>query len=490
MNMKINNRYLNNISNKLSYKDLIIFLIPFVIFMVYLYIFDPGILRPDTFNQFHQIATSTYGNWHPFFHTFIDMLCLMVYPDPKSIAILQIIIFSTIWASICNYFRCDNETNDNEAFNKLFIIQIIFTTVISLIPINALFSITILKDTLFSYFLLLCCFLIKILLDKKGNVSYLFITTLSLSMAFVAQIRPNGLYLVLALIVCLFIYFYKTIKLKKVYVLIPVLTIIFILLIASLNVIYDVENDQNDAIYTKVIHILGDYDLNLDLSSEDRDKIHELISEKDIERQYDKTFSDPIRNVGNRTVFNNDKVTYISLAIKYSIKNPIHFVKYVFGSSPMVWKVVRDWTTSPYKTNIEHSKEYFLRTRNTTPIEGYEDVHIKNKGTEPYEQLNSFVLNVEENKITDTLFDSPALYMYLSFILLAGIYLLTKSKDIFIVYLPNLLNILIIFASTPIQDVRYLYPNLLLFYFLIIMLLGILKKRKLENEAGLIPDKK
>ena len=148
----------------------------------------------------------------------------------------------------------------------------------------------------------------------------------------------------------------------------------------------------------------------------------------------------------------------------------------------MVWKVVRDWSKLPYKTDIEKSKHDYYSTKNLTPIASYEDVSIKNKGTEPYEQLNSFVLDVGKNKLTDTLFDSPALYMYLSFILLGAIYLLTKSKDIFIVYLPNLLNILIIFASTPIQDVRYLYPNLLVFYFLIIMLLPILTKRKLEDK--------
>ena len=485
MSMEIHNQHLKNLSNKLSYKDLIIFLIPFTVFMVYLYIFNPGILRPDTFNQFHQIATSTFGNWHPFFHTFIDMVCLNVYPNPKSIAILQIVTFSAIWAAICNYFRNDDEKKD---FDKIFIIQVIFTAVISLIPINAIYSITILKDILFSYFLLLSCFLIKVLLDKKENASYFLITILSLSMAFVAQIRPNGLYLIIVLLVCLFVYLYKTTKIKKLYVLIPVLTIIFILLISSLNIIYDVENDQNDAIYTKITHMLADYDLNLDLNDDDRDKIHELVSEKKIKKHYNRIISDPIRDAGNRSVYNSDKSTYISLAIKYSIKNPGYFIGYVFGSSPMVWKVVRDWSKLPYKTDIEKSKHDYYSTKNLTPIASYEDVSIKNKGTEPYEQLNSFVLDVGKNKLTDTLFDSPALYMYLSFILLGAIYLLTKSKEIFIVYLPNLLNILIIFASTPIQDVRYLYPNLLVFYFLIIMLLPILTKRKLENKTGLIQD--
>ena len=50
------------------------------------------------------------------------------------------------------------------------------------------------------------------------------------------------------------------------------------------------------------------------------------------------------------------------------------------------------------------------------------------------------------------------------------------------IYLPNLINIAIIFFSTPIQDNRYLYPNLLVAYFLIIMLIGIIAKKKLNNE--------
>lgn len=59
--------YVKNKLMSLSYKDLIIFLVPFMIFMGYLYIFNPGILRYDSFYQLHQIATSQYNDWHPFF---------------------------------------------------------------------------------------------------------------------------------------------------------------------------------------------------------------------------------------------------------------------------------------------------------------------------------------------------------------------------------------------------------------------------------------
>ena len=138
--------YVTSNMKKLSYKDLIIFLIPFIIFICYLYVFDPAIMRFDTYNQLNQIAKWEFFNWHPFFHTFIEMICIKIYPNPISISILQIVTFSTMWMIICNYFRQDNN-------RKNFVLQLIVTIIIALIPINAIFSITLLKDTLFSYFM-------------------------------------------------------------------------------------------------------------------------------------------------------------------------------------------------------------------------------------------------------------------------------------------------------------------------------------------------
>ena len=180
MNLHILKSYMASNLKKLSYKDLIIFLIPFAIFICYLYVFDPAIMRFDTYNQLNQIAKGEFFNWHPFFHTFIEMICVKIFPNPISISILQIVTFSTMWMIICNYFT----QNDKP---KNFVLQLIVTIIIALIPINAILSITLLKDTLFSYFMLFSCFLIKVLLDKKCNVGYGFLLVLSLSMAFVAQ---------------------------------------------------------------------------------------------------------------------------------------------------------------------------------------------------------------------------------------------------------------------------------------------------------------
>ena len=268
---------------KLNYKDLVIFLIPFCIFMYYLHVFNPGILSYDSFNQIHQITTNDFYNWHPFFHTFIEMLCFKVYASPISVGIMQISVFSIIWMALCKY----NRAEENQ---KLFIVQCLITLVISLIPINGIFSITLMKDILFSYLLLLFCFLIEVLWDNDFDVSYAFVFILALTMAFICQLRPNGLILVFVSLIFLAILLFKKNSDKKLYIIIPALVIIFILLISSLNMAYDVKDNQKDVFLDKTVHILAYYDLNGDISHEDHEKIYKLISKEDIKDNFNILF--------------------------------------------------------------------------------------------------------------------------------------------------------------------------------------------------------
>ena len=476
----MNSQDVSNFSEfkKLSYRDLAIFLIPFIIFFIYLLVFNPGIATWDTFNQFHQIATGHFTNWHPFFHTFIEMICLSIYPNPMSIGILQIFVFSVMWMVICRYFRNDDKSNG-------FILQVIVTLIICLIPINALYSITYWKDILFSYFLMFLCFLAKVLIDKQGKVDLKFIVLISLIMACLAQLRGNGFYVVLISMIVYAIYIYIKNNDVKLAISLPILTIIFILIISSLSMAYDVQDNEKDIVMTKTAHMLADYDMNLSIDSSDRDKIHELIDEKKMAEQYSLACSDGIYGISNQSVFDANKGTYITMALKYSLANPLHCLKYLFGSSVIVWDITRDdaWIGHPYhiseKYDIDNrSASNYHRSRNITTLESYENISFVNWGSPVFNAFNSFAIFIENNVILDSLFNSPALYMYLSIIILVAIHLITKSKEIYLMYIPNLLNILAIFASTPIQDARYLYANMLVCYMLIIILIGLLQRSK------------
>ncbi len=471
---------------RLNYKDLIIFLIPVIIFSFYLYVYNPGIMTFDSFNQVHQIASGRYTNWHPFFHTFIEMILYKIYSSPISVGIFQILTFSIIWMVICKYFR-----NNDESINltdiksdREFIIQSIITLIICLIPINAIYSITLWKDVLFSYALLFLCFLIKVLVDKKCKVSIKFIVLMGFVMACVAQLRLNGIYVIVPLLIIMAYYLYRHDKTEKFFVKLPVIAIIFILLIASLNAVYNVEDNAKDATLAKTTHMLANYDLYHKLDAKDSAKFHELINEKTVKERYNTFFTDPVRNAANESVFEANKGEYIGMAVKYSLQDPIHFIKYMLSSSEITWDITRDsyWQGKPYYIEkngplLESSRNNYFKSYHTTPVADYENVSSVNEGTGLFNLLNSFVYNARTNIILDTLFESPALCMYLSILIMAGIYYLTKSKNILLVYLPNLFNILVVFVSIPTQDNRYLYPNLLVFYLLMIILVGILAKQ-------------
>ena len=52
---------------KIKKEDVIIFLVSCAILLFFLYVFAPGILTYDSYNQLNQIRTGTFTNWHPFF---------------------------------------------------------------------------------------------------------------------------------------------------------------------------------------------------------------------------------------------------------------------------------------------------------------------------------------------------------------------------------------------------------------------------------------
>lgn len=450
--------------------DLIIFLIPVIIFLIYLVVFYPGIATIDSFNQLHQIASGHFTNWHPFFHTFIEMLCLKVYPSTISIAILQILVFATMWTAICRY--CRDDEND-----RTFKIQVISSVIICMIPINALYSITLWKDVLFSYFLMFLCFLALVMISRKGNVDYKFIILISLVMAAIAELRGNGMYVVAITLAVYAVYLFIK-KNRKMSLLLIILTVAGILVISSLNIAYDVEDNEKDAVMAKVIHMLADYDLNLEMEDSDRAKIHELIEADKVKDYYMPTGTDPILVISDLHHYEDNKQTYIGLAIKYSLKNPLHTLEYLFGSSPMVWNIVRDhWIGRPYYMDGNHDRlqsdfNSYYNKHNYTPTTPYENLSYANWGTPAFESLNMMALGIEGCQL-DTLLNNPALYMYISIILLILIHVMFNVRAIYLMYIPNLLNILMIFLSTPIQDYRYLYANLLVCYLLIIVFIGL-----------------
>ena len=87
--------------------------------------------------------------------------------------------------------------------------------------------------------------------------------------------------------------------------------------------------------------------------------------------------------------------------------------------------------------------------------------------------VNSYAVYFKDHTLTDTLFYSPALYMYLAIILLVALQFVTKSKEMYLIYVPNIINIIGVFLTCPLNENRSLYPNLLIAYMLVIVFISI-----------------
>lgn len=454
---------ISRIKEKIKLKDVLIFSIPFFSFLVFLSIYHPGILSYDSYEQLKQIHTSTFNSWHPFFHTFIEMICLKIYDSPISVCLLQIFVFSSLWTMICKY----NRSNEKKIFDKQYVLQLVITLLIVINPINDIYAITLWKDILYSYALLLFCFLISDILKKNYLISNKLLVITAITMAFVYHLRPNGKYIVIIMVILLGVLFYKNNKKEKIYLKLPILSIVFIVMIFSLNIIYHVRDNEKDALETKIAHFLSYYALNVKVEKKDQKIINTLVSLDKLDENFNIYFSDDIYKLTTQKNNKESKGKYIGIILKYSLKYPLNAIEYLFTSSEIVWKITdgREWKTKVYNTDISSTNN----TENYTP---------KNIGRKRYQLLNDYVYYFSEHSIMSTLFFNPALYMYLSIIILIILKLFYKKKGMLYIYLPNLLNSLIVFVSTPVQDYRYLYSNILIFYMLIIYFIHIVLKSR------------
>ena len=146
----------------------------------------------------------------------------------------------------------------------------------------------------------------------------------------------------------------------------------------------------------------------------------------------------------------------------------------------MVWSVLRgdDWNGQAYYlTNggnyINEAQNKFYSGNNITPEASYEKLTSANYGKGNYNLINSMAVYFKDHTLTDTLFYSPALYMYMAIILLIFMQVITKSKEMYLIYIPNIINIIGIFITNPLNENRFRYPNLLVFYLLIIIFISI-----------------
>ena len=190
-------------------KIILVFLIPIIILSTILFAFFPGIMSYDSENQWNQVQSGQINNAHPFLTTYVIYLLSKIWNNPAVVALFQIIVFSLMWGAISLYICKKN-------YKKSYIYNII----LCFIPIIFIYAITLWKDILYSYFLLILSFMLLKGVDKKYDYNIVESLLIGFFLALTMLYRHNGIIVgILLLIVFIYKLFKFKVKFKKIFVL-------------------------------------------------------------------------------------------------------------------------------------------------------------------------------------------------------------------------------------------------------------------------------
>lgn len=438
---------------KEKFKNIIIFMIPLLIFVFALLVFYPGILSYDSYNQWAQVESGIINDAHPFLTTFFMLVLSKIYNSHIIVLIFQIILFSTIWAYICSFIR------KSYPYLKNFKHQIIFTIIMCLIPIYFLYSITLWKDIIYSYLLLLISGLLFIGIKKKFNYKVLELLLLSISLAVATLYRHNAIIVTVLVSVIVIINIIKNkIGYKKIVAFVLLILVSYsvfnlpktLLLKDSPKEEYSISFPANYSVFA----LSTFYNNNVKFDKKDKELLQDIIPDEVWRNNYDPYLINTLMfspEVNKKLIIENSS-TIVKMFLKYSFKYPQYFILHYLQADSMLYNPLP--FGSLYVFEFSDWNPYYSFDHNTES-----KLPFMRKITTSY-------INFTYNKpyILRVLMYRPVYPLILSvFLIIIMIKKKWADKKYFIIITPMLFNTLSLLPINIAQDLRYVYINFLTF---------------------------
>ncbi len=428
-------------------KNIIFFIIPFVMLLITLFSFWPGIYTYDGTNQWEQAISGNINNEHPFFGTYFMLILSKIWNAQTIILIYQILLFSIIWFLICTDLLKEKKKHKS---------IIVYTIFMCLTPIISIYAVTGWKDVIYSYYLLsISYFLYK---GVKDNFNYKTsnLIVIGLLLGLIFSYRHNGIIVAILLLLFMLISFIKRkISFKKVFLIL--MTFILFLGVVSIPKKYYLnkysENEEKteatSIIDNYMTWIMGKYILNNYVSDDDLDFLNNYI---EID-EWKKTYNAYLINATNLAATkNNDFIAsnserFHSIFIKYTMKHPTSFIVHYLKADALLWSPFPIGYIYQYDFKLQ-GPEYGFLNDDTSKIPVLKNI---------YEKLTTITM---KRPIRVILYQ-PATIMYISLIALLILVKSTKNKKYWFVCVPMLANIISLLPINLAQDLRYVYINYL-----------------------------
>lgn len=439
-----------------------------ICYSVYLILYYPGIINYDNANQIKEmmgmhtryldainpISDLTLTNFNPIIHTFLlgglfkfGYLIGNVNFGMFLYTIFQLFIVIYVYSHIISY-SVNHKVNPIYSFISLLIL--------GLVPLFGYYSITAVKDTLYTAFLLLFTLDIYHFTTtndlKKWDYIRLFLTSM-----LVCLFRNNGFFIVIITIPFLL---YQKRKLPIISLLLLVIfsyTSFNNILLPSLGISGTSIRETLSIPFQQTARYVIYYED--ELSEEEKDVISKVLDYDNLKTNYDKDLADPVKNKYNKDATNEDLINYFEVWFNGLLKHPLVYIDATINN------------ISGYFNPFENSWKVYHKLNPKLPEAGF-DYHYNNLS------LGRSLMHDYEIIFECSLF---GLILNIAFITWFSIYIFLKlCKDKYYIFLiPNIISILFCVLSPANTYYRYIYPSLL-----IMVCMYPLIKKMLETKAN------
>lgn len=453
-----------------------------ILFGIYMIAFYPLVLSPDPRDQLYMFlgVPTEHNEWvimrnpnvlitnhHPILQTYLMGGCLTIgrhFGNDNFGLFIYTIIQSLIYASILAYSI--KFMNKHNVSNKYYFIVLLMYL---LVPMYAFFTVSAVKDTLYTGFMMLFILfvfdIVENYLNKKISIKYLIY--IFFVMLLMCLFRNNGIYICLLTLPVLF-FMSKINRIK-------ILTLI-ILLFGSMQITNKVVIPAlgvSDGSIREALSIpfqqtarLVKYNSGI-IDDEDKDIIDKVLVYDTLDERYDPNLSDPVKNKFNPHATKEDLMNYFKVWFKYLLKDPMCYINATLDNTfgyiyPNVhrWYLYYDyWDDLVNPDIIDYHFEGVPVLR----------MILRNYGeTFPFIPLVGLLSNI-----------GASCYMV---IILTAYLFNKKNKKYIVVLLPMYLSILICIAGPANTYFRYVMPYMFVLPSVTCLLLSKIKEDNNEKK--------
>ena len=466
--MKETKQKIKKQKTKIGKVDVTIFLIIFIIFGIALLSFFPGILTSDGVDQINQAETNIYSSSHPILHTFVSGN-LAKLGGIWVTALFQIIVFATCWTYVCKGLRKYNNTSKNAIF------QIMVTLIISIMPLNFLYSITLWKDIIYSYAFVLLLGLIYIGIKEDYKYTTSQIIIYSLSCVTIMKFRHNGVPIgAIMFFIILLLNIFKFKKWKEALKFIVSFVSIFVIMTIpekTVNVRSNKGSGGSILLSTEVYCMGGLLNSDIELQEDEKSFLNTIMDINEWKENYSPYNGTPIlfnKNCHGEVLNDKEnKKKFDEIFIKYAKQKPEAIINHFLSVNSIWWSIPEQYGMHSVVLSNSWVSAMSNGKYDNQPIwENASEklINYTNK-TMGYKSIYEFIYR-------------PATAILISVICVMVICFKEKKKMYLLILLPMILNIGTYVLLISSQDQRYFYPCFMTEYVSIIMLGTSLLKNK------------